>query len=259
MIFEQRQKTAVVTGASRGIGLVISQFLAQNNYHVIMIARNESKLKLEQKIIEEQGGSASIYICDLTNGEDIAVTVQKISAQVGAPDVVINNAGFGGPFQRIDAISVPQWGIVMKTNIEAVYLMVKDFLPLMAKKKFGRIINISSIMGINGSAQSSAYVASKHAIVGLTKSIAAEWGPDGITCNAICPGYFKTDMLTDAGQHGGPNVSDLLQNIPSRRFGDPIEIANMIGLLIGAFGSYVNGSSIIMDGGYSAHFGYYES
>lgn len=252
-------KNVVVTGASRGIGLVISQHLAANNYHVIMIARNESKLRLEKNLIEKSGGKSSIFICDLTDGNSITKTVSKIAEMYGAPDAIINNAGFGGPFQKIDSISVPQWGLVMKTNIEAVYLMVKDFLPMMARKNYGRIINISSILGLNGSAHSSAYVASKHAIVGLTKSIAAEWGPEGITCNAVCPGYIKTDMLSDASQNGGPNFTQITQNIPGRRFGEPLEIAHLVSFLIGPYGSYINGSSIIIDGGYSSHFGYYES
>lgn len=248
---------ALVTGGSRGIGFAIAQHLASLNFHVVLLSRNTESLENATQLIVNQGGVASFFACDVTLRENLELVSNKIFENFGVPHTIVNNAGLGGPFQRISSIESPQWGIVMRTNLESVFYLLKYFLPHMARVRFGRIINISSIMGTNGSSYSSAYVASKHAIIGLTKSVAAEWGPEGITCNSVSPGYIATEMLDGSDENGGPTMDKLLSNIPCRRFGAPNEVAKLVGYLTSAEASYINGSNIVIDGGYSAHFGYH--
>lgn len=241
---------AVVTGASRGIGAAIATELSRQGFEVALLSRDTALLTRLQEQLAVAGGRAWPFVCDISNGKDVEATLEKLEAKLGVPRVLVNNAGAGGPFHRADEVSNEEWDWLFGVNVEAVRDLCRWALPRMKAQGYGRIVNISSIMGLFGGAQSSTYAATKHALVGYSKAIAAEWGPYGITCNAVCPGYIETDMLANAD----PKVrARLLERIPTQRFGKPDEVAGLVSFLVGPQSGYVNGSALVMDGGLSAH------
>jgi 3-oxoacyl-[acyl-carrier protein] reductase len=247
---QSKAPLAVVTGASRGIGAAIATELARNGFEVALLSRDAAALDQLQARLTEAGGRAWPLICDVANREDALAALDRIEAKAGVPRVIVNNAGLGGPFHRVDEVSVAEWNQLFGVNVEGVRNLCQWALPRMKAAGYGRIVNVSSIMGLFGGAQSSTYAATKHALVGYSKAIAAEWGAHGITCNAVCPGYTETEMLAKAPAAAR---NRLLERIPVKRFGTPEEVAGLVAFLVGPFGGYVNGSALVMDGGLSAH------
>lgn len=243
-------KLALVTGASRGIGAAIAEVLAENGFRVALWARDAEALsRLEQKLTA-RGAQARSFVCDIGDEAAVNATLAQLEASMGVPGVLVNNAGFGGPFHRVDEVSRAEWDSLFAVNVDAVYYLCRWALPRMKAGGFGRIVNISSILGLFGGERSSTYSATKHALVGYSKTIAAEWGAYGITCNALCPGYIDTEMLSKADPE---SRRTLLRRIPAGRFGTPDEVARLVAFLAGPFGGYINGSALVMDGGLSAH------
>lgn len=241
---------AVVTGASRGIGAAIATELARQGFEVVLLARDEAALTRLQERLTAAGGRVWPLACDLADEGAVGVALSRLEAKLGVPRVLVNNAGVGGPFHRVDEVSTAEWDQLFDVNVKGVRNLCQWALPRMKSQGYGRIVNIASIMGLFGGAQSSTYAATKHAVVGYSKAIAAEWGAYGITCNALCPGYIDTEMLAKAD----PAVrARLLERIPVKRFGTPEEVAGMVSFLVGPFSGYVNGSAVVMDGGLSAH------
>lgn len=241
------QQTALITGASQGIGASIASELAKNNIHTILLARNSSNLKEVADSIHAAGGSCSYYSCDVTRPGEISATINAIKHDLSVvPQILINNAGIGGPFHKAHEVSENEWDLIFNTNVKAAFLFCKNLLPSMKENKFGRIINISSIFGNIGGAHSSTYAASKHALVGYTKSLAVEWGQYNITCNLVSPGYVDTSMGAASNNH---SHEDIINKIPSKRQASPDEIARLVLFLIKPENSYINGSDIIIDGG----------
>jgi 3-oxoacyl-[acyl-carrier protein] reductase len=241
---------AIVTGASRGIGAAIAKALTEDGFQVALLARDARALsQLEQELVSS-GAQAWSFVCDVSDEAAVTATLASIEARLGVPGVIVNNAGFGGPFHRADEVSKAEWDAVFGVNVNGVYHLCRWALPLMKARGFGRIVNISSIQGLFGGALSSTYSATKHALIGYSKTIAAEWGAYGITCNAVCPGYIDTEMLANADP---ASRKELLRRIPVGRFGTPEEVARLVAFLIGPFGGYINGSSLVIDGGLSSH------
>ncbi len=247
MVGSQNKKLAVVTGASRGIGRAIAGSLAEDGFHVVLLARNSGPLDLAAKELVGLGFSATPIVCDVTSSKSILEAVSEIEGSLGAPAVLVNNAGQGGPFHRADEVSEEEWNYLFSCNMDSVFHFCKWALPLMKKNGFGRIVNISSIFGLVGGAQSSTYAATKHAMIGYTKSIAMEWGAYGITANAVCPGYINTEML--ANNPDQAMKDGILRRIPVGRFGEAEEIGKLVSFLVGAHGGFVNGSQVVIDGG----------
>lgn len=173
---------------------------------------------------------------------------------MGTTSILVNNAGVGGPYHAIDQVSEEEWDWIMNTNVKSMFLFSKYVLPQMKEQGYGRIINLSSIFGVWGGANSAVYSTSKHAILGLTKSIAAEWGPYGITCNAISPGYVKTEMGIQEEQVTD-HLARVLERSPVKAIVGTKDIADMVNYLAGPSGSMINGASFVIDGGLSAHAG----
>lgn len=246
------QQVAIITGASQGIGAAIAAELARNKIHTVLIARNISKLKEVADGINADGGLCSYYQCNVSSSAEIDATVSAIQQQAGKlPQILVNNAGFGGPFHKTDEVSEEEWDLIFATNVKAAFLFCKKLLPGMKENNFGRIVNISSIYGLVGGAYSSTYAASKHALVGYTKSLAVEWGNANITCNVISPGYADTSMGASVHEDFS---SGIISRIPSKRQASPDEIARLVHFLIKPENSYINGSNMVIDGGLLAGF-----
>ena len=243
---------ALVTGASRGIGAAIAQVLARSGLRVALLARDAAALARLEHTLRAAGAEAWSFACDVADEAAVDATLERIEASLGVPSVLVNNAGVGGPFHRADEVSRQEWDALFGVNLDSVHHLCRRLLPRMKGAGYGRIVNISSIQGLFGGALSSTYVATKHALVGYSKAVAAEWGAHGITCNAVCPGYTETEMLAKAD----PAVKkELLRRIPAGRFATPEEVARLVAFLAGPHGGYINGSTLVIDGGLSAHLG----
>ncbi len=243
--------TAIITGASGGIGAAIAFALAcQQNISVILLARNEEKLRMVADQIVAAGGACRYHLCDVTKQSDIenVFLVERASLSLSKL-ILVNNAGYGGPFQRTDEITEAEWDAVFNTNSKAAFRFCKRLLPLMKENNWGRVINIASVYGSMGGALSSAYVASKHALIGYTKSLASEWGEYGITCNIISPGFTDTAMGASANEKA---YHYIVQQIPAKRQGTPEEVAKLVLFLCSENSGYINGADIIIDGGLTA-------
>jgi 3-oxoacyl-[acyl-carrier protein] reductase len=241
---------ALVTGASRGIGAAISEVLAENGFRVALLGRDVEALSRLEKKLASAGAQALSFVCDVADEAAVNTTLARIETSLGVPGVLVNNAGVGGPFHRVDEVSREEWDALFGVNVDGVRHLCRWALPRMKAAGYGRIVNISSVQGLFGGALSSTYVATKHALVGYSKAIAAEWGAYGITCNAVCPGYTDTEMLAKAD----PGVrKELSRRIPAGRFATPEEVARLVAFLVGPFAGYINGSALVIDGGLSSH------
>ena len=179
----------LVTGASQGIGAAIAQALAEAGYHPILLARNLENLEKIAEKIRAGGGACTTLSCEFTRADEVDRALQQIQEKHGKwPLMLINNAGWGGPFHRADEVSESEWDYIFSVNVKSAYLFCRRLLPVMQEAAFGRIVNIASVFGVLGGAGSSTYAASKHALIGYSKSIAAEWAAWNITSNVISPG-----------------------------------------------------------------------
>ncbi|OUQ89092.1 acetoacetyl-CoA reductase [Brevibacillus brevis] len=248
------QQVAIITGAGNGIGAAAAKLLAQHGVRVAVLDLHEEKARLVAQEINQAGGQALSIRCDVGQRAQVEEAIQLVESHFGDITILVNNAGVGGPFHRVDEVSDEEWDWIMNTNLKSVFLFCRNLLPKMKERNYGRIVNIASIQGLLGSAHSSTYVASKHGMIGYTKTIAAEWGEHGITCNAICPGYVDTAMGVRP-----EDISDYMNRViaksPVKRVAQPVEIAQMIDHLVGPHSGYINGTSITMDGGISSHIG----
>lgn len=246
------KQTAIITGASRGIGAAIALELTKHGIHAFLLARELARLNKVAELIQAQGGDCTCYHCDVSNAAEINALINLIEGELTDTQLImINNAGFGGPFHLTTQVSEEEWDLAFATNVKAPFLFCKRLLPLMKANNYGRIINIASIYGSFGGAFSSTYSASKHALVGYSKSIAVEWGKWNITCNVISPGYMDAGMGIASVESG---YSKVINQIPSHRLGLPEEVAQLVAQLIQPGSSYINGADIMVDGGLTAGF-----
>lgn len=241
-----KDKVAIVTGASRGIGREIAITLARYGAKVI-VNYCGSKEKAEEvvELIKSEGGIASTYQGDVADSEAMKQMFADVLKEYGSIDVLINNAGITRD-NLILKMSDEDFNAVIDTNLKGVYYCLKQVSKIMLKQRSGRIINISSIAGVIGNAGQINYSASKAGVIGMTKALARELGSRGITVNAVAPGFIKTDMtdkLPDA-------MKDTYVNqIPLKRFGEVSDIAETIAFLASDKAAYITGQTISVDGG----------
>jgi len=245
---------ALVTGAGHGIGAAISRKFAENGLIVAMLDIDEAATKKLEKIILSSGGQALTVPCDVSNKGSVESALSLVESKLGSISILVNNAGVGGPFHRIDEVNDEEWDWIINTNLRSLFFFCRALLPKMKASGFGRIVNLASVQGLVGAARSSTYVASKHAMVGYTKAIAAEWGEFGITCNALCPGYVDTRLGVQDSQVSN-HFAKVLAKSPVKRIASPSEVATWAHHLIGPDSGYLNGSIIVLDGGMSSHLG----
>ena len=239
-------KIAVVTGASRGIGKAIALKLASLGASVVVNYNGSEERALQVKAeIEEQGTKASVYQCDVSDFEYCETFIQDVIKEYGRIDILVNNAGItkDGLLMKI---SEEDFDKVLDTNLKGTFNTVRFVSRQMLKQKSGRIINMSSVVGVSGNAGQANYAASKAGVIGLTKSAARELASRGITVNAIAPGFIETDMtevLSDKVKEA------CVGQIPLGKFGKPEDVANLAAFLASDEAGYITGQVIHVDGG----------
>jgi len=239
-------KKALVTGASRGIGKAIAMELALQGADVA-INYNKSAEKAEEVAseIRAMGRNAITIKADVSKFEEAEELVKKTNEEFGQIDILVNNAGITKDTLLLK-MKEEQFDDVISANLKSAFNCTKASIKLMIKKRYGRIINVASVVGITGNAGQANYAASKAGVIGFTKSTAIEIGARGITVNAIAPGYIETDMTDDLNEKV---KEQLLGQIPLKKLGQPKDVANLVAFLASDNAEYITGQVIKVDGG----------
>ncbi len=243
-MFDLKNKTALITGASRGIGKSIAELFCHMGIHVAGISRNITPIN-EIQISSTNAGSIKGYSCDIANGESVKETVSKVLEDLGRIDILVNNAGITKD-TLLARMTEEQWDDVMAVNLKGAFNCIRHVIRPMLKQKFGRIINLGSVVGIMGNKGQANYVASKAGLMGLTKSSAQELAKRNITANCIAPGFIKTDMTEKLSKDV---KSQMKISIPMGRFGTPQDVASLALFLASDEAGYITGQTITVDGG----------
>ena len=238
-------RIAFVTGASRGIGRACAISLAAAGHRVVLAARDLQKLEAVAEEIRAAGGSAAVVALDLASEESIKSAFAQAAKEVGPITILVNNAGITKDGLAL-RMKRADWDAVLQTNLTGAFLCIQQVMQGMMKERWGRIINLSSVVGESGNAGQSNYVASKAGLIGLTKSLAQELGSRNITVNAITPGFIDTDMTAVLSEEV---KQKMLAQIPLKRFGSPEDIAGAVRFLAGDDAGYITGSVLKVNGG----------
>ena len=256
-------KVAVITGSTSGIGLGIARALAMDGCRVVLNGRRhtEETEALRAGMAAESGSEVLFSRGDMSSTADIEAMMAMAARDLGPVDILVNNAGVQH-VSPIEEFSTAAWDLVLATNLTSVFHCTKAVLPAMKQRGWGRIINIASAHGLVASPFKSAYVAAKHGMLGLTKVTALETAENGITCNAICPGYVWTPLVEkqlgeQATAHGISRdkvIRDvLLKNQPNKRFATVEELAELTIFLCSSGAASMTGTALPVDGGWTAH------
>ena len=244
--FSLTGKTALVTGASKGIGASIAIAMAQAGADLVLVGRSQDSLATTRTEIENLGRTTETLIADVESRDQITAAFKSIE-QLNV-EIVVNNAG---SISRAPAIetSLEDWDRIIDTNLNSVFQISQLCAKSMLAKGHGRIINIASLLSFQGGINVPAYTASKHAVAGVTKALANEWGAKGVTVNAIAPGYISTDN-TQALRNDVDRNASILARIPIGRWGTPEDLAAVAVFLASPAAAYINGEIITVDGGW---------
>lgn len=238
-------KIALVTGASRGIGQACLFQLGKMGATVIGTATTEQGAHKISQSLEEQGLKGYGRVLNVQDKEASAALVKEIVGQFGTVDILVNNAGITRD-NLMMRMKDDQWDDVIATNLSGVFHLSKACLKPMMKAKFGRMINISSVVGTMGNAGQTNYAAAKAGLLGMTKSLAQEVGSRGITVNVISPGFIQTDMTNELNS---TQQESLLNSVPLKALGQPQDIANAVAFLASDMASYITGETLHVNGG----------
>lgn len=245
-----------MTGGGRGAGEAIARSLAEAGASVLVAARTAGQVQRVAHEIEQQQGRAFAATCDVTDEASVQALADTAFHTLGGVDILVNNAGVAMA-AAVHKTRLEDWERVFAVNVRGTFLCTRAFLPGMMERGWGRVVNIASTAGLRGDRYIAAYAASKHAVLGLTRSVAAEAGRSGVTANAVCPGYLDTDMTRESiaqiVQRTGRSAEEAMEAIlsvnPQRRLIAPAEVAAVVRLLCGAGGEGINGEAIAIDGG----------
>lgn len=246
-MIDLKGKVAVVTGASRGIGLEIAKTLAAQGARVAVISTQE-RPEIAEQIAQETGSEAKSFACDVSDADQVAATFKAILETFGQVDILVNNAGItrDGLMMRMKDADFDD---VIRTNLRSAFLCTRAVARHMMGRRSGRIVNMASINGIRAQAGQANYAASKAGIIGLTKTNAMEFAARGITVNAVAPGFIGTDMTAKIA----PEALEKYKNaIPVQRIGEPKDVANAVAFLVSDEASYITGQVLGVDGGLGA-------
>ncbi len=241
-----KEKVAVITGAGRGIGHAIALRLASEGAHIASVSRSEENAKrTADEINSENAGAARAYSVDVRDHAAVQKVGEQILTDFGRTDILVNNAGVTRDMLSM-RMTPDDWDVVLDTNLKGAFNFVQALQRAMIKQRSGRIINISSVIGLIGNAGQTNYAASKAGLLGLTKSLARELASRGVTVNAIAPGYVTTDMTSSLSPEVQKGIQD---KIPLKRVGTVEDIAAAVAFLASAEAGYITGQTLCVDGG----------
>jgi len=246
------QRVAIVTGGASGIGLAISKRLADDGHAVAVLDVDEGAAQDAAASIVSSGGNAVGLAGDVSLRDQVVAAVDGVRQLIGPPAILVNNAGVGSTFTRFLHVDPAEWERVLRVNLTGAFHCCQAVLPDMVEARWGRIVNISSSSAHSGQALLGPYVSSKSGLNGLTKSLALEFGPRGITVNAVPPGFIDTPMLRASearGEFGEGGVADAVARTPVRRAGLPEDIAATCAFLCRDEAGYITGQIIGVNGG----------
>lgn len=242
--------TAVITGAAQGVGFAAASLLATRGYRVIMLDLQPLDAQLER--LRGGGAEAHAFSGDVSSEAFVADVAGRILRDFGGADALINNAGIS-LIVPAEHTSAEQWQRVMSVNLFGPFLLCKHLGAAMLARGAGSIVNVASVAGLAGVIHRSAYNASKHGLIGLTRTLAAEWGGRGVRVNAVCPGWIKTEMDEADQGSGAYSDADIVNRVPMARFARAEDVAEAIAFLADAGrAGFVNGVTLPVDGGWTA-------
>ncbi len=238
-------RVALVTGASQGIGRAVALRFGKDGVRVALAARNEDKLKEVAAEIVAAGGSAEVFALDVANEESIKATAKAVLAHFGRVDVLVNNAGITRD-NLLLRMKRADWDDVLQTNLTGTFLLTQALIGSMMRARYGRIINISSVVGRMGQAGQANYAASKAGLIGFTKSLARELASRGVTANVVAPGYIESPMTAVLDEK---QQQAIIAHIPLGRIGSDADVANAVAFLASEDSGYITGHVLDVNGG----------
>lgn len=244
------QKVAIITGAAQGIGRRTAELFADQGHRLALI--DLRPMPATAQAVQQRRAEIFEFTGDISSEQTVQQFADAVGDKWGRADVLINNAGisFISPAENISAADFRR---VLEVNLVAPFLLAKSFGALMLSQKSGSIVNVASVAGLLGIADRTAYNASKHGLIGLTRTLAAEWGGRGVRVNAVCPGWVKTEMDVADQAGGGYTDTDITSRVPMGRFASPDDIASAIAFLADErLSGYINGHTLSVDGGWVA-------
>jgi NAD(P)-dependent dehydrogenase (short-subunit alcohol dehydrogenase family) len=249
--FDLSGKTALVTGASRGLGISFARGLAKANCNLVIAARDLDRLTTVASDLEQYGGRVVPLKADVAQIKDAEAMVQRAISEFGHLDILVNNAGISAIAEAEDMTST-QWQSVIDTNLSGLFYCAQSAARPMLRSGSGKIINIASMYGISASSciSQASYVASKAAVLGLTRELAVEWAPRGLHVVALAPGFFRSDQTIWAFEQNIELGTKLLAKVPMARMGKLEELEATIVYMASAASDYMNGQALVLDGGF---------
>ena len=247
---------AVITGGGRGIGAAVARALANEGCAIVVAARSGAEIEAVTNALRGAGADAWGITCDVADPESIGALADAATERLGRVDILVNNAGVASA-APVHKQTLEEWNRLLAVNATGTFLCTQALLPGMVEHGWGRVVNIASVAGVGGAAYVSAYAASKHAVVGFTRSAAVEVAERGVTVNAVCPGYVDTPMteasIASIVEKTGMSESDALEAIlatsPQKRLITPEEVAYMVVSLCREVAGSINGQALVIDGG----------
>lgn len=245
-------RVAMVTGGASGIGRAVSLAFAAAGASVLLSDIDEAGGEETVRMIQDASGAASFACVDVTQTDQVDALVQAAVDAYGRLDIAVNNAGLGGPRVRTGEYPQEDWHRLIDVNLHGTWYCMRAELAQMLKQGGGAIVNVSSVAGVVGFPSHAAYAASKHAVVGLTKTAALEYVRKGIRINAVCPGFTETPMVQQEREQYPEYAARLVQGVPARRLGTPEEVAAAILYLCSDQAGFIVGHTLVLDGGITA-------
>ena len=235
-------RSALVTGSTRGIGRAIAEMLARCGAKVAVVGRDRARA---EEVASQVTGTAKGFSCDIADVASVTKLIEDVEKELGAVDILVNNAGLTRD-NLLMRLKDDDWDAVLDANLRGAFVAIRAATRGMMKRRWGRVINIASVVGIVGNKGQANYAASKAGLIGLTKSVAKELASRNVLANAVAPGFIETDMTAAMTPEARTTLS---QQIPLERLGTPNDVAGIVGFLASEYAAYITGQVFVVDGG----------